>query len=118
MFTIQSFLFLCNVNTIIIMNKTSLLQNTCVSVSFNVFDNWHRFATDRYLFLSNSASSDLICAAVNAVLGLFFLSSSDLLSEYEESETRQKTRDLVLKNKQNHIFFYDKSDFILNFKSS
>lgn len=49
---------------------------TCVSVSFKVLLSWSRFATLKYLFLSNSASKDLICAAVNAVRGLFFLSSS------------------------------------------
>lgn len=49
---------------------------TCVSVSFKFLLSCSRFATLRYLFLSNSASKDLICVAVNAVRGLFFLSSS------------------------------------------
>lgn len=49
---------------------------TCVSVSFKFLLSCSRFATLKYLFLSNSASKDLICAAVNAVRGLFFLSSS------------------------------------------
>jgi len=45
-------------------------------VSFKLLLSCSRFATLKYLFLSNSASRDLICAAVNAVRGLFFLSSS------------------------------------------
>lgn len=49
---------------------------TCVSVSFKFLLSCNLFATLRYLFLSNSASSDFICDAVNAVLGRFFLSSS------------------------------------------
>lgn len=58
---------------------------TWVSVSLSVFDSWHRFATDKYLLRSNSASRDFIWAAVKAVRGLFFRSSSDLLSEKVES---------------------------------
>jgi len=45
-------------------------------VSFKFLLSCSRFATLKYLFLSNSASKDLICVAVNAVRGLFFLSSS------------------------------------------
>jgi len=47
----------------------------CVSVSLRLFESWSRLATDRYLFFSNSVSSDLICAAVKAVRGRFFRSS-------------------------------------------
>lgn len=36
---------------------------------------WDLLATERYLFFSNSDSSDLIWEAVKAVRGLFFLSS-------------------------------------------
>lgn len=45
-------------------------------MSFKFLLSCSRFATLKYLFLSNSASKDLICVAVNAVRGLFFLSSS------------------------------------------
>jgi hypothetical protein len=57
--------------------------HTCVSVSFRLFESCSRLATDRYLFFSNSASSDLICAAVNAVRGLFLRSSGPQLDEEE-----------------------------------
>ena len=49
---------------------------TCVYVSFKYFDSWLLLATERYLFDSNSVSRALICAAVNAVRGRFFLSDS------------------------------------------
>jgi hypothetical protein len=40
-------------------------------------------ATDKYLFFSNSDSSDLICAAVKAVRGRFLRSSGPELDEEE-----------------------------------
>ena len=40
-------------------------------------------ATDRYLFFSNSASSDLICAGVKAVRGRFLRSSGTELNGKE-----------------------------------
>ena len=57
---------------------------TCVSVSFNCLESCMRLDTDRYLFLSNSASSALICAAEKAVRGRF-LRSSPLLPDRPSS---------------------------------
>ena len=53
---------------------------TCVSVRLSCLESWVRLLTLRYLFFSNSDSSDLICEAVKAVLGRFFRSSCEQLS--------------------------------------
>ena len=75
-----------DVTTILLLSVYNIKESiTWVSVSFKFFDSWHLLATERYLFLSNSASRDFIWAAVKAVRGLFFLSSSDFSSEWAES---------------------------------
>lgn len=69
-----------DIQNLLTISKMSINSKilTWVSVSFKFFDSWLRFATDKYLFFSNSASKDLIWEAVKAVRGRFFRSSSDL----------------------------------------
>ena len=57
-------------------NPFHIFSITCVSVSLSCFESCILFDTERYLFFSNSASSALICAAVNAVRGRFLRSSA------------------------------------------
>ena len=54
-------------------NSSSIL--TWVSVSLSLWESSVLLATDKYLFLVNSASRSLICSAVKAVRGRFFRSS-------------------------------------------